>query len=355
MQNESLEQKEKDLDIIDEKMLCLCITSPKCQDKCQDKLSVDRESGLGIEKTLHKIPKEIISVKEYEYFEVLEKIATCENLDKYISIKYSEIDKLNKIIEVKKAEIESLGKPFSKGYYCSKSGNLYEKEIYDIVKRCTFNGKPFNTQIEEELAGSSSRNDIECNFINVKDIGIEAKKFNTPDWMQCSIKYNNDGTWSGVEKSKIPIKSREIFNNVINDINLYDGEIPPFFKKQITHEEWVQIKKKTHIWNDKYIDIPCDTISRLYKAKGCHYIQISDGYGLYHLGDDKCELRVPLFNIKQQLRIRIKVHTRKNKKGFCNLSVTISCQPKQIKDLVSSQYSLDNKDKLPPTLFYNIC
>jgi hypothetical protein len=41
-----------------------------------------------------------------------------------------------------------------------------------------------------------------------------------------------------------------------------------FLKKQITHEEWVQIKKKTHIWNDKYIDIPCDTISRLYKAKG---------------------------------------------------------------------------------------
>jgi hypothetical protein len=118
------------------------------------------------------------------------------------------------------------------------SKTLFTIKLFDeisslpiVVKRCTFNGKPFNTQIKEELAGSSSRNDIECNFINVKDIGIEAKKFNTPDWMQCSIKYNNDGTWSGVEKSKIPIKSREIFNNVINDINLYDGEIPPFFKK----------------------------------------------------------------------------------------------------------------------------
>ena len=41
-----------------------------------------------------------------------------------------------------------------------------------------FNNKPFNTQKEDELAGSSSKNDIECNFITENDIGIEAKKYN---------------------------------------------------------------------------------------------------------------------------------------------------------------------------------
>lgn len=49
----------------------------------------------------------------------------------------------------------------SRGSQCSVSGKNYEKKIYNIVKNCTINGTPFNTQKEEELAGSSSKNDIE--------------------------------------------------------------------------------------------------------------------------------------------------------------------------------------------------
>jgi len=243
----------------------------------------------------------------------------------------------------------------SKGSQCSVSGNNYEKKIHNVVKNCHINGKPFNTQKEEELAGSSSKNDIECNFMNEKDIGIEVKKSNTPDWMQCSIKYNNENNrWEGGEKCKIPNECKEMFNNIIKDVNLYDGEIPPFMKKTITHEEWVTIKKETNKWDDKYIDIPSDSISRLYQAKGCYYMQISDGFGLYHLGNDICGLDVPLFNIEQQLRIRTKIHTRKNNKGFCNLSVTVACQPKNIKELIPSKYSLDDKDKLPPNIIYGM-
>ena len=77
-----------------------------------------------------------------------------------------------------------------KGSQCSINGSQYEKKIYSITKHCNINNEPFNTQKEEELAGSSCKNDIECNFIGEKNIGIEAKKYNTPDWMQCSIKYN---------------------------------------------------------------------------------------------------------------------------------------------------------------------
>jgi hypothetical protein len=83
-------------------------------------------------------------------------------------------------------------------------------------------------------------------------------------------------------------------------------------------------------------------------------MQISDGFGLYHLGNDICGLDVPLFNIEQQLRIRTKIHTRKNNKGFCNLSVTVACQPKNIKELIPSKYSLDDKDKLPPNIIYGM-
>jgi len=53
-------------------------------------------------------------------------------------------------------------------------------------------------------------------------------------------------------------------------------------------------------------------------------------------------------------KFRTKIHTKKNKKGFCCLSVTVACQPKDIKKLTPSKYSLDNKDKLPPLLIYKL-
>src|SRR3989304_4314985 len=207
------------------------------------------------------------------------------NLEQY----KKEIDILKKILEEKDKEIE-------------KHKKKIEKKIHNICKNCDINHKPFNTQKEEELAGCSSKNDIECNFIEEKDIGIEIKKSKSPDWMQCSIKYNNTTKkWEATKKGKIPIKCRELFNKLINNINLYDGEIPPFMEKSITHEEWINIKKETNKWDDKYITIPSDSISRLYQEKGCNYIQISDGYGLYHLGKDICDFGVPLFNIEQQI------------------------------------------------------
>lgn len=240
-----------------------------------------------------------------------------------------------------------------KGHLCSVNGNNYEKTIHNIVKHCTLYDKKFNIQSENELGKSSLLNDLECNYINNKDIGIEAKKYNTPDWMQCVIKYNSDSNkWQASDKSKIPKQSIELFNTLINDIKLYDNEIPPFMKRKITHEEWLLIKQNTDKWNDYYIDIPNDTIKKMYNAKKCQYIQISE-YGLYHLENDICKFNVPEFIVEQQLRIRTKIHTRKNTKGFCNLSVTIACQPKNIKKLVKSLYSLDSIDKLPQNIIYN--
>ena len=240
----------------------------------------------------------------------------------------------------------------SKGAKCSEEGGKYEIIIYKVVKKCYINKKKFNSQKKEHLGGSSNNNDIECDFQGQK-IGIEAKKCKTPDWMQCSIKFDPlTKKWKGGKKSKIPIECREMFDNLINNINLYDGEIPPFMKKPITHEEWKKIKKQTDKWNDRYIDIPPDTIRKLYSLKNCYYIQISE-YGLYHLGNDICNFGVPLFNIEQQIRIRTKIHCTKNKKGFCDLSVMAACQPIDIKKLTKSKYALDNKDKLPPNLTYD--
>ena len=47
------------------------------------------------------------------------------------------------------------------------------------------------------------------------------------------------------------IEKLSIYNS--NNINLYDGEIPPFMEREITHQEWIKIKEETNKWNDKYI------------------------------------------------------------------------------------------------------
>ena len=239
-----------------------------------------------------------------------------------------------------------------KGSKCSINGKNYEIEVYNIVKNTKLNGNNFNTQLESELGGCSSRNDIECNMNLVRDVSIEIKKSKTPDWMQCSLKYDNiNKKWIGSSKNKIPDSSKKVFEDIISRIILFNGKIPPFMLKDITHQEWIKIKNETINYNDYYINCPNDTIMKLYSEKGCSYIQISEK-GLYHLGNDMCNFKVPAFICEQQLRVRTKIHERKNKKGFCKLSVTVSCQPKNIKNLLNSKYSLDNKNKLPKNLVY---
>jgi hypothetical protein len=239
----------------------------------------------------------------------------------------------------------------TRGAGCSISGKKYELDIYNIVKNCTLNNNPFNTQNVEELGGCDSKNDIEC-VMNSVAIPIEIKKKKTPDWMQCSLKYNSDNhTWVGSTKNKIPEKSKKHFEELIASTILFNGKIPPFMIRNITHEEWLNIKKETNDFHDIYLDCPRDTVQKLYSEKGCIYIQISDK-GLYHLGKDVCNFGVPEFICDQQLRIRTKIHTTKNAQGFCRLSVIISCQPKNVKQLLNSDYTLDDIAKLPQNLFY---
>jgi hypothetical protein len=241
-----------------------------------------------------------------------------------------------------------------KGSKCSINGKKYELEIFNILKYCKLNKKPFNTLSEDELGGCSRKNDIECNMNSTNDIAIEFKKINSPDWMQCSLKYNGtDKKWIGSSKNIIPILSKNIFENLLTPITLFNSQIPPFMYKKLSYNDWINIKDNTSDYNDIYIDCPNDTIKQLYIHKGCSYIQISNK-GLYYLDKDICNFSVPQFICDQQLRIRIKVHTTMNNKGFCDLSVIAACQPKNIKLLPNSNYSLDDITKLPSNLIYNI-
>ena len=247
---------------------------------------------------------------------------------------------------VAKANKQSRNK--NRGANCSIMGSIYEKLVHNTIKHTCINNIPFHTQLEEELGGSSAKNDIECNFRSTRDIGIEVKKKSTPDWMQCKINLE-DTAWKISRRSKNPAECGEIFTTLLQGVNLYDGVLPPFMNANITHEEWTTIKKEDDRWTDYYIDIPDDTIAKLYKAKGCSYIQIS-GKGLYSTGIDECDFGVPKFICEQRFRFRTKIHKRVNSKGFCNLSITVAAQPININSLICSPYSLDDPSRLPPIL-----
>jgi hypothetical protein len=132
----------------------------------------------------------------------------------------------------------------SKGAGCSVNGKKYELQVYNVVKKCKLNNSDFNIQNENELGGCNSKNDIECIMNNII-IPIEIKKINTPDWMQCSIKYNCESKkWIGSIKNKIPENSKKIFEELIENLILFNGKIPPFMLQDITYEEWLTIKKK---------------------------------------------------------------------------------------------------------------
>lgn len=242
-------------------------------------------------------------------------------------------------------------KKSKKGSQCSVSGGNYEKEVHRVLKNVwiqTEEGlRKFHSQLERELGGSSSKNDLQCNFREECDIGIEVKRSCTPDWMQCALQYDEDtGRWSASQRGKIPTECRKFFNEHFENIQLFRGNIPPFFQRKIPYEEWERIKKEQKdIWEDAYYDISETAISDLYRKKGCQYIQI-DEYGLYHTGEDVCDFKVPEFKTPQRIRVRIKVHSRTKSQ----LSVTAACQPTDIRKLSKSPFSLDDMGKLPKNL-----
>jgi hypothetical protein len=237
-----------------------------------------------------------------------------------------------------------------KGSQCSVKGKAYEIEIAKTCQkfRSPHMEIPFNTQKDEELGGCCADTDILLNWKKEKDVGVEAKR-PTPDWMQMKLAKDLSGNWVGGESIKIPKESRTIFHNIIQSSNLFQGKTPTFLERKITYTEWKEIKKANPEFKDHYIPCPETTIANLYRAKNCPYIQVL-GKGLYHTGIDVCEFGVPLFQCEQRIRIRCKVHSEKDSRGFASLSVTAAAQPKnsKIKDLLDSPYSLDSAAKMPP-------
>tara|TARA_Y100000590_G_scaffold470585_1_gene666599 strand:+ start:941 stop:1846 length:906 start_codon:yes stop_codon:yes gene_type:complete len=267
-----------------------------------------------------------------------------------------EIETLKQNLETKKKESVNLKKTGSK---CLESGKEYEKKVFEMVKDCTINNKPFNTQNEEELGGSSCRNDIECDFQG-KKIGIECKAKLKTEYIQVDIHLDENNEWAGPTKRTKKSHPQSVVERYLKEVNkksnLFYGNPPPFknFKTKEEFDIWERdfLKKKKENGDGEkkdyrwYIDTP-DFVAKNYKEKGNSYIQIK-GQGLYYLESDVCNFGVPKFNPKKiELRIRCK---RRGKQGCIPSSLTVSAW---VSELDESRYSLDDKDKLPQSLKLN--
>lgn len=240
-----------------------------------------------------------------------------------------------------------LSKPLNRGALCSRSGLRYETQIAQFSRGLSFQGHPVSCS---DPAGSGSGNDLTLTVMldgTTREIGLEAKR-PTPDWMQVKLSHQpSSGDWvvaTDLPRSKIPSSCRDYYRQLFGTRQFWDGKLPSFTQGDITWEQWSQERSN---FPDQYLECPEDTIRNLYRRKGCHYIQI-DGKGLYHLGDDPLGLGVPSFSCPQRLRIRCKIHDKKNSRGYANLSVTMATQPISLSQLADSSYSLDGQGVSPP-------
>jgi len=240
-------------------------------------------------------------------------------------------------------------------------GTTYEKTVHRVLVNCMLGQTSFNTQPESELGGSSSRPDIMCNHLGVKDIGVECKNKVEAEYIQLDIHMDVKGDWLGPNRTKRS-HPETVVNRYLHEVKqrthespLYYGTPPPFpfltleefevWQTQFLEKQVTQGLKplKDYRWTPDGKDF----ILKNYSEKGNHYIQIN-GYGLYHLGTDPCKfVGVPKFEPEvTELRIRCK---RREKTGCIPSSLTISAWVKVLKP---SPFSLDDPKRLPKNLVY---
>lgn len=195
-----------------------------------------------------------------------------------------------------------------------ESGRLYESKIFDKLNENT-NGL-LATENKENLAGCRSGPDIELFGKSGERIGVELKAGrNNPSWTQAVIIQKN-GEWVVSPRSRLSQSNKMLMLEVLKKIE-------------------IKGVNECHVVKDN------ELISKLYRSRGCYYIQCEAG--LFRTSEsDPCGFEVPKFEPKcTKVRIRLKSH------GKSRRSVTMSVFPLGVK---KNRVSLESPSKFPMSI-----
>ena len=174
-------------------------------------------------------------------------------------------------------------------------GDAYEYRIFTILKKKEL------IPLDAERAGAGGGSD--AYFINSgKRYNLEIKKDLQADYGQKMLRWSKDQGWYwSVDDETTRLYTSVGALNYINDI----GYTPNKFTRPNREITYAMKKEDQENFENK-MPIPSESLSRFYNEKNCHYLQIGDGFGLYHMGEDTARLITPEFDGAFRLRFRAK-------------------------------------------------
>jgi len=217
------------------------------------------------------------------------------------------------------------------------SGKTNENAAATRIATLAWNGNPFSVK---STAGSGHGPDIPVEVGEIKT-AFEIKSAGAFETGQRSTRSLIDG------KIQLPDLEKNVAFNGLTGL-LWEGRIPKFLTGDRS-DPWLSKDPLSEARNFPDIHIPCEdslAAAKYYKKQGSDYIQVI-GIGLFHTGEDRLGLGVPLFECPMEFRIRVKKHASAKNGNPASLSVTWSMT---IKKKPSSPFDLMVDAKLPPKI-----
>lgn len=215
-------------------------------------------------------------------------------------------------------------------------GIIYENKINRMLKNVKLQSRSFKG------AGSDINGPDSEIKINGKKYYIELKLGLVVDFGQGSLDYDfKKKKWvlSGADKHMKEFLSKIEVPKMVNKVWGSEGaprrySIPlDNFKKADADFDYAH-------FTSQYVTVPSDAVSNYYASKNIYYIQIGNGYGLYHMDKDPAGLGVPQFKPDLKLRIRLK---RNAAYPIYNYRFTTALQ---VKRLLKSTLNIENPNDL---------
>ena len=220
-------------------------------------------------------------------------------------------------------------------------GHTYEKKIVKILKERMI--------IAEDTYGAGSGPGTDVIFIHKgKNYKLEIKNsVIAPDYGQKRlIPYQDGKKWRWNWAPKVIDEKITKYYTKIGVLDYLNKKkiIPNKYRKADSELTYQDVKEDQKNFEDVTYYISDETIGRFYEDKA-DYIQIGNGYGLYHPKTDRAKLGTEKFHGKFVLRFRAKRHTTKNFHCYSFFAV-IKCKGLDKK----SRYNIEETDdqKFPP-------